>query len=226
MITASALKPHCGYAAVLEARRPRSEKLVIAGQRGGGFHGAVERWAKDGEPPTIDGDLEAQGWLDLLASQWSPPRGAMFELAWGLSPEGEYVAVDEPEPHKYVARNGSQLLTAGRADVCWVADPARLLVVADWKTGAWPVTEAHANLQVNAAGRALAKWLECPAYAPAIYYARDGFWDWGVRVWLGSPNDTAMFAAVREAALLDETPRPGPWCGRCWQRKNCAFAQQ
>lgn len=224
MISASGLAPDCGFARILNAKRPKPAATVEAADRGTVFHGGVESWAHTGELPAID-DLEIQGWLDLLASQWSPPTNAEVEIAWGLTDHEHagYVDVDEPEPHVYVARNGAALLTAGRADAAW--ERAGVLYVVDWKTGKWPVTPAVANLQVNAAGIALAERVGALSYRPAVYYVRDGAWDWGDVVDVQSPSHAEMFAKVRGAALLDETPRPGAWCARCWEKKACPRAQ-
>jgi hypothetical protein len=221
MISASALAPNCGYAKVLSNLRPRPPSTVEAADRGTAFHAAVEKWIKSGEMPTVD-DLEIQGWLDLLASQFTPPPGAEVEIAWGLRKDnGGYAEVDEPEPHKYVARNGCELLTAGRADLAWMRRDC--VYVVDWKTGRWPATAAIGNLQVNAAGLALARGYGAISYVPGIYYVRDGAWDWGDPV--SGKLETEMLAAVREAALLPPEPRPGSWCARCWERKQCKAAQ-
>lgn len=226
MISASALAPNCGYAKVLSAKRPRPATTVEAADRGTMFHAAVEAWVKTGELPALD-DLEIQGWLDLLASQWSPSVNAEVEIAWGLRLlEGGaafcYVDVDEPEPHKYVARDGGELLTAGRADLAW--EEKGVIQVVDWKTGKWPATAAMMNLQVNAAGIALAEKLGAISYAPAIYYARDGAWDLGEEVPVGSAVHHGMLREVIAAALLPPEPRPGDWCSRCWERKACPRA--
>lgn len=218
MISASALAPNCGYARILSAKRPRPASTQEAADRGVTFHAAVEAWIKTGELPMVD-DLEMQGWLDLLESQWTPPVNAECEIAWGLRLTGSYTDVDEPEPHKYVARDGGELLTAGRADVAWEA--RGVLHVVDWKTGRWPATAAPMNLQVNAAGIALAKRVGATSYRPAIYYVRDGAWDVGDEVPLGSPVGLGMLHEVRTAALLPPEPRPGSWCSRCWERKQC-----
>lgn len=218
MISASALAPNCGFARILSSKRPRPPSTEEAAARGTTFHAAVETWVKTGEFPAVD-DLEIQGWLDLLASQWTPPERAEVEVAWGLRPDGTYTDVDEPEPHVYVARDGGELLTAGRADLAF--GRAGILHVVDWKTGRWAAAPAVANLQVNAAGLALAERAGLSAYLPMIYYVRDGYPDFGDVVPLGSPARADMFERVREAATLPPEPRPGPWCARCWERKDC-----
>lgn len=224
MITASALARHCAYAKILGAQRTRTPEQQTAIDRGTEFHAAIERWIVEGELPTVT-DLEIMGWVDLLASQWRPPDGARAEMVWGLSPAGDYVSVTEPRPHEYVPERAEPLLTAGRADCAWIVYAADLLVVVDWKAGKWPVTPARDNLQCNAAGRALARRWGCGAYVPAVYYARDGVWDWGDRVVIGAPADAAMLAEIVAAATLPPTPMPGEWCSACWERRNCASAQ-
>ena len=236
MISASGLVANCGYQRLLKRNKPRSEKLEYAAGRGTTFHASVERWVRDGIVPLVE-DLEIQGWIDLLASQWTPPPGIKTEIAWGLSPDGDHVMVQEPRPHEYESMNGRPLLTAGRADAVWpgivghfpcVGAPTAYVAtvyVIDWKTGKWPVTPARENLQANAGGIALAKRYGARAYVPGIYYARDGYFDWGEPVELGSIDHAARFVDVTMAAELDETPRPGEWCYSCWERRNCTAAQ-
>jgi hypothetical protein len=224
VITASALAPNCAYAKVLSARRAPSPDKQTAMNRGTQFHAAVEAWVRTGTLPVVP-DPEMQGWIDLLASQWQPPpRDVFVELAWGLWDDGFYAAVDEPEPHVYVARGprpGRRLLTAGRADVAWIE--GNTLTVVDIKTGVWPVAAADVNLQVNAAGLALANCFFLPGYVPAIYYARDGVWDIGDRVDLPAAD---IWERVREAASLPLEPLPGPHCSSCWERRACPKAEQ
>jgi hypothetical protein len=225
VISASALRRDCGYARILsKARQPTAAQQKAMGD-GVIFHQAVETWARTRQLPII-ADLQTQGWLDLLACEWEPPVDGEYEVAWGLRADDDgrpvYVEVTEPEPHVYVARDGGPLLTAGRADVGWWSVEG--LCVADWKTGRWPAPPAEKNLQVNAAGIALALKRGAESYRPGIYYARDGFWDWGPRVVFGTPAADRILGEVRDAALLDETPRPGPQCGQCWERRACAHA--
>jgi len=215
-------------------------KLVnqhVSVERGRSFHAAVEDWQRSMSESPFSSDLELQGWLDLLASQWSPPPNARFELAWGLGEDGSHIEVVEPEPHVYrPVAGGAALLTAGRLDIEWAQRLARPLLplgnetvvlnVADWKTGAWPVTPAEMNLQVNAAGIARANKLGLIFYRPGIYYARDGYWDWGPVVEVGSYEYRSILEDVREAATLPAEPVPGPWCDGCWDRKACPKAGQ
>jgi hypothetical protein len=235
MISASALAPNCGYARILSAKRPRPATTIEAADRGVTFHAAVEAWVKTRKLPVVD-DLEMQGWLDLLASQWTPPVDAEVEVAWGIAATWEthadgsygpvsyiYRDVAELEPHVYVEKTGLPLLTAGRIDLAF--ERRGVLYVVDWKTGKWPATPAAMNLRVNAAGIALAERTGAASYQPAIYYVRDGVWDEGEEVPVGSRDHALMLQAVREAALLPPEPLPGLWCRRCWERKQCPKAQ-
>jgi RecB family exonuclease len=227
VISASALAPNCAYPRVLKAKRPPVATTVEAQERGTLFHKAVESWVTSGNLDAacdMVADLEILGWLHLLAAQWTPPRDAEVEIAWGLRPDGTYTDVDEPEPHVYRARDGGELLTAGRADLafCWSRG---VLHVIDWKTGKWPAPPAAVNLQVNAAGIALAERTGATHYVPAIYYVRDGVLDEGDTVAMGSPAHAAMLEAVRAAATLPPEPRPGDWCSRCWEKRACPAVQ-
>jgi hypothetical protein len=235
IVSASSLVRDCGYQRALRRARTPSASQQASMDRGTVFHQAVEQWARTRELPVLP-DLEMQGWLDLLAAEWAPPVDGEFEVAWGAPSTGDpfirqyvtavwcaYVEVHEPEPHVYVARDGGPLLTAGRADVAWWYDGH--LRVVDWKTGKWPTTPAVDNLQVNAAGIALALKRGLLSYVPGVYYARDGFWDWGEPVVFGTPAFERILGEIRAAALLDETPRPGAHCGKCWEKRGCAHAQ-
>lgn len=234
MISASALMRNCGYPRVLKnlppadakARAARERRDVAAG-RGTVFHAAIEAWVRDGVPGVAE-DPEIQGWIDLLASQWAPPPNTYVELAWGLTPDGLGVTVVEAEPHVYVQPSGLELLTAGRSDAVWIGYDGVLYVV-DWKTGKWPVTPPPANLQINAACIALATDIlagdtMAHTYVPGVYYARDGVFEWGEPVEIGSLAHAEIFGDIRTAALLDNEPRPGDHCGNCWERKVCKSA--
>lgn len=232
MWSASALKAHCAHPNVLGKTRTPSPRSQAAMDKGTLFHSAVELWARTGRVPDVM-DLEVQGWLELLASQWQPRAAGHYEIAWGLSPDLNHVMVAEPRPHVYEAMDGSPLLTAGRADLAWLDsihmpphDRPWMLTNADWKTGAYPVAPARENLQALAGCIALADRFHAACYRPAIYYARDGVWDWGDPVTVGSDQDAANREAVKTAALLDGSPQPGPWCGGCWERKQCPSAEQ
>jgi hypothetical protein len=238
VISASALVPHCRHdKAVLSKKRKVTPEKAQAQQEaidgGLAFHKAIEDWILSGKYPLVD-DLELQGWIDTLAAQWTPSVDAEAEIAWGLRPDGGYTDVDEPEPHVYVPHGGGQLLTAGRADVAF--ERRGVLYVIDWKAGKWPAADrlldartmfqdALDNLQVNAAGIALAQRAGATSYVPAIYYVRDGVFDEGDEVPLDSTAHAAMLDQVRAAATLDDEPHPGSWCSRCWSRKQCKEAQ-
>lgn len=153
LITASDLVRHCRHERVLKRAKPRSANLAAAGARGTVFHKAIERWRDTGEVPPVE-DLEIQGWIDCLATQWRPQPGMELEIALGLSPDGEYVPVEEMPPgsHVYVptlAAGGlkTPLLVAGRADAVWWEDE-HTLRVCDWKTGVWPPEHPRTNLQL------------------------------------------------------------------------------
>jgi len=213
--SASSLKWPCSHVNVLSKLRKPSESSQLAMDKGTAFHADVETWIKTGEMPQIDDD-EVRGWVDLLMSQWTPPPGCMVEVAWGLTPDMRYCEVEEPEPHKYVRKGGGELLTAGRADLARHIVPGVGVFIADWKTGRWPVTPAHKNLQLAAAGIAFADMFGEHCFDPAIYYAQNGEWDYG---WTVEVDDVKE--AVRAAAMLDGSPVLGEHCGHCWERKNC-----
>ena len=225
IVSASALVRHCGLARKLRREKSPTEAQQGAIRRGVVFHAAIEDWIARGSIPTVD-DAEMQGWIDMLAAsdQFRPAVNVEVEILWGLGFDGQYVQPVEAAPHVYEAAAGQpSLLTAGRADIAW--ERRGCVYVADWKTGKWPATPAADNLQVNAAGMALCARTGSSSYLPMVYYARDGYWDVGREVVMGSADWMRVFGEVKTAALLDEAPRPGPHCAACWERKACAHAQ-
>jgi hypothetical protein len=241
MTSASQLQRHCGYPRALAKIKPKSERATAAADKGTLFHSSVELWAKTGDLPSVVAGLlddEVRGWLELLAMTWAPGKWMMLENAVGLSPDGGGVVVDEPQPHVYVARDGSPLLTAGRADVVEVywhpGDPSRergygsnaggdgrrVVRVMDWKTGRYPVASPAENLQLTALALAAAAIYDAQAFVRAIYYARDGYMDADPDpVVLDSDEGAAAWEMVERAAKLDDSARPGEWCQPCWERR-------
>jgi len=220
--SASALKRHCAYPNLLKTEPTADQQRAM--DRGTEFHAAIERWKAKEQIPVL-ADLEIQGWIDVLAQQWDP-LGKRLEVAWGLGMDGSHIMVAEPRPHVYEPMSGgAPLLTAGRADAVWI-DAGDTLWCVDWKTGVWPVENAATNLQANSAGIALARRWNAARYVPGIYYARDGIFEWGDPIDLGSDAAAEAFAAVKHAAELPPEPRPGDHCATCWEkRKNrCKFA--
>ena len=229
MVTASALAANCGHPRALSKITPRSANAQAAMAKGNLFHLAVEDWAKAGAIPDVADD-EVRGWLELLAMTWAPSASMRFEMALGLSPLGQHVEVDEPEPHVYVPRGGGELLTAGRADCVHVIDVGpRIVHVKDWKTGKYAVTPATRNLQLSALALAAADLFGSDGFVREIYYARDGYTDRDHEpVMMDSPEAADAWSMVLLAAQLDDAPRPGPWCQPCWERrtKRCKHAQE
>ena len=234
MISASALKAHCGYPRALDKLHPKSANAQAACDKGTAFHSAVETWGKCGDfAAVLDGvaDDEVRGWLELLAMTWTPSWGMNFEVALGLSPAGGYVPVMEPEPHVYVPRLGyGSLLTAGRADVAWseMLGGCNIAHVRDWKTGKYPAAPVATNLQLTALAFASASALHSAGFLREIYYARDGYLDADpTPIMLDSEEAADAWAMVEAAAKLDDSPRPGVWCSPCWERRTrrCGHAQ-
>lgn len=220
--SASALRRDCAYPRVLDRGRtppPDQQRAIDNGKK---FHAAVELWQRGGKVPNAFPGTEIQQWLDKLAETWDPLEAdsVKLEIAWGLGIDGSHVMVSEPRPHEYEPLSGgAPLLTAGRCDMIEEGVKGMLYVV-DWKTGKWHVDPADRNLQVNAAGIALAKRWGRSHYTPGIYYAREGEWDWGYVVEIGSQAEADMFAEIRAAATLPASPLPGPWCGGCWESRK------
>ena len=221
--TASKLSRNCAHHHTLSNLNPRPTRDAAA-HKGKAFDIALVDWFHEGRiMPTSYAEVDA--WLQTMVDNgWQWPDRCHVQVPWGLDKWGCYSPVEEkPEDsHIYVPINGvDDLLTAGRADACWIADD--VLVVVDWKTGRTLVPRARINLQVNAAGIALAQRFKARAYQPGIYYAREGRWDMGDEVedWRGA---FGVLEEIEIAAGLDDKPHPGPHCSDCWERKNCTVA--
>lgn len=221
MWSASKLSRFCAHHNLLADLNPRPTRDKAAA-KGTAFHGALEEWRRSGIAPVM-ADADVASWLDLMIENgWSWPDGVELERAWGLSTFGTFAAVEEKPAgsHVYVALDGEGLLTAGRADACWMVGD--VLVICDWKTGRTQAAPARDNLQVNAAGYALAQCWKARAYQPVIYYARGALWDVGGEVELDGEGRDIFENIIVPAAKLDDQPHPGDHCNGCWERKNCS----
>lgn len=215
MRTASQLSL-CGYVSVLSAKRKRSKGQREAMDRGTDFHECV-RLGESSEDPTV------QGWLDVAGRALELPAGADLEIPLGLSPDGRHVTVKEVEPHVYEPLTPAKLLTAGRADVVWNVNGV-VVHVGDFKTGSSHLGPPEMLPQLAALGFAAADLHQAEAMKLGIYYARDGQWDWSEVIPLDSLRAVELWDMVVACATADETPKPGPHCGSCWERKACAHA--
>lgn len=231
LVSASALVRHCGLQRKLNRERPRAPATRVAMDLGSFFHRLVEGRSIDdarAEFPTL-GDFEvrqAVEWANYLDVTWPRPPGLEHEVALGLTDGGLYVPVEEPMPHVYAPRadllGKVKLLTAGRADLVWPS--ADVCHVADLKTGRHHVGEPGRRLQNLALGFAAADRGHFDKMRLGVYYARDGVWEWSDVITRVSAEGEALLNEVREAALLDESPRPGVWCAGCWERRTCEHA--
>jgi PD-(D/E)XK nuclease superfamily protein len=234
--SASALQRHCGYPRVLSKIAPKTAKQQAALDKGTAFHSAVELWAKTGDLAGVLAGLlddEVRGWVELLAMTWEPGHSGHCEVAVGLTVDGQGVACLEPEPHVYVVDPAPllggpvpRLLTAGRID--HLSHNGRVAYVRDYKTGRTAVAPPAENLQLTSLALAAAAFLGLPAFVREIYYARDGYLDADPEpVLLDSDEGMRAWEMVEAAAKLDDSPRPGPHCEPCWERRlrRCDRAQ-
>lgn len=221
MWSASKLSRHCAHHHILSDLNPRPTRDKAAA-KGKVFHAALEEWQKSGIVPAMaDGDVA--GWLQIMVDHgWAWPDGVEMEVLWGFNTWRMFSPVEEKQPHVYEALDGETLITAGRADACWMSGD--VLTVVDWKTGRTLAPPARINLQVNAAGIALAQKWQARAFVPCLYYAREGRWDIGDEVDVSAPTEWGLLAEIEAAASLDNNPHPGPHCSDCWERKNCEAA--
>lgn len=227
MRTASGLK-RCGWAVVLEKRKPKSAKSVAAKDKGTLFHGVIEDFVKTGRLK-LSGSDEIDGWVDQLLHRWRPRPGTLTEVALGLGPEPKYVEVEEPLPHVYVptaAAGGLKqpLLTAGKADII-TPDPD-LLEVLDWKTGIYEPEDPNTNLQLWALGLAAGMRWNARAVRVGLYMVQDARFVWSDPVTRGTDCDRWIerLNDVHAAATVGDRPMPGANCSSCWQRRNCDYA--
>ena len=222
--SASKLDRFCCHRHTLSELTPKPSRDKAAA-KGKAFDAALIDWHKTGIVPAM-ADPDVSEWLRIMVEHgWAWPDGCELQVAWGLDTFGAFCAVEEKpaDSHIYVPLDGmSDLLTAGRADVLWMSGD--VLISPDWKSGRTAVPPARVNLQVNAAGIANAQRWKARAYQPAIYYAREGRWDVGEEVELGSDEHGEMLAQIEAAAKLDDKPHPGDHCASCWSRKDCSEA--
>lgn len=224
MWSASSIPRYCGYANVLKKDKPPSEGMIEGGRLGKKFHGFMEQWTKSGQiPPWPDDPDEADYWFVNALSAMSIPSGALAEVAMGLDEQGGYVPVNEPEPHVYAPLDGvSALMTAGRADVVWKSGDTAW--VGDYKTGTSAQDPPGRHLQLLALGFAAMGMLSARAMRLGIYFARDARWEWSHRMTRSNGSTGQLFMDLRSKCNMDDKPRPGDWCGSCWERKRCQHA--
>ncbi len=217
MRTFSQLRDKCSHPEVLELTRMRYAGQQKALDRGTAFHRAVEQWVK-GEPITMPDDPDVVSWLDRMTSTWTPPPGVRSEFAVGIRPDGTVTdEVDEPEPHVYVARDGSELLTAGRLDLTWEHDMT--VHVVDVKTGVKYLGDPWTIPQIVAQTYAIAVLDGAGAVSPGVYYARLGIFDHGEE---RSGSDREMWLKdIRRWATQPNDPVISGACLSCYSNKAC-----
>jgi hypothetical protein len=230
MRTFSSLKNECAHPELLKLTAPKNYARDKAADKGTLFHSFVEK-AVNGQTFFGKFDEDVNRWAKKLFDQWGPPRGCMSEVAIGLDANGQAHMVDEPEPHVYVAQNGSELVTAGRLDLRWYEDEDTTLVVVDLKTGQsylgdpWEIPQlvaqavAATKLHNRINGRTIAR------VKLGVYYARLGIFDYG-----SGPRDLNtvenLWDSVYHWATMSNEPRPGGWCLSCFEKKQCAAFEE
>lgn len=223
LISASSLKRFCRHDKVLEKKRPKNQAVIDAADEGTRFGKLVQDWIEGREPVVPEIKDEPWHWYQNMRASWRPPSGVLCEVALGLAHDGRHIHVMEPEPHVYVPGPGAPapIMTAGRADLAWVGDAAA--VVGDLKRSAWRYGPPAQHPQLMALGLAWAARTAKRFLFVGLYDARDASWGWSDCIDL-DVDGAEMLTEVREMATMDDEPRPGPWCGGCWEAKNCAKA--
>ena len=220
MRTFSALRDKCSYPEILELTRVRYAGQQKALDRGTAFHRAVEQWVK-GEQIDMPTDPDVVAWLDRMTSTWTPPPGIRSEFAVGIRPDGSVTdEVDEPEPHVYVARDGSELLTAGRLDLTWDAD--RVAHVVDVKTGVKYLGSPWSIPQITAQAYCIAMLSMCGGadhVKAGVFYARLGVFDFGATRPIQDAH--AIFPRIVRWATQSAAPVISGACLSCYSSKAC-----
>lgn len=221
MITASGLRRHCAYPVTLSKLVKPDSRSQAAMAKGTAFHKLMEQFLLGDEGAVaMPEDEELASWVTWARAYAS--RGYP-EVAVGLSTTGLYVPVDEPEPHVYVARDGTPLLTAGRIDFLRKADG--IVVVGDWKTGKYKADPVTRNLQLTALALAAAEMMGADGFVRQLVYVRMKEVDEDEQpIMLDSAEAGRCWEMVREAAMLDPlVPVVGAHCRNCWdlKKKRC-----
>lgn len=243
LISCSGLCRNCRHHKVLEKQRDRHPKTEAAAVEGTDFGLMVQLWleCRYGELVALEarlGGAESVHWFQNMIASWRPPVGVECEVPLGLLSDGRYIAVDEPEPHSYVARVsphlGAHLLTAGRADLVWTrtCDPGGVyegpveleVCVGDLKRSAWRYGSPEQHPQLMALGLAAASYHAARFLRLGLYDARDAVWEWSDRIDVYKEG-AAMLEEVRGMATMTDEPRPGEWCQGCYERTRCPEAQ-
>lgn len=232
LVTASGLMRNCGHPRLLGKRRIRTASQLKALDRGNLFQDACWPFVlgKTAAPVPVN-DSMVNKWAETFRQVWVHRPGVLVELPLGLSPVGRHVEVLEPRPHEYEAADGfSLLLTAGRADIAWTERHGDLLiaVILDVKTGRFAPERPASNPQIWSLGLSFADRVGAQALRVGLYYARTGAFDWypgaDEFVRLDSEEAAQRWDDVTNLAMLDEEPRPGPWCDSCWEKNHCPEA--
>jgi len=230
MRTASQLTRDCGYVTKLSQLRPRSAYVQSTADEGTRFGKLVQEWLEGREPEAPSALDEPWSWFEYMRQVWTAPPGIQCEVPLGLSWDGNFVEVTEPNPHIYIPAMGSDpsiLATAGRADITapiramTVEGLVDAVLVADLKRSAWKYSPPDRHPQLMALGCAFASKIGVEYMVLGLYGAKDGTWEQSdpVRV------DDLLPAVLEMCALPENEPRPGPWCAGCYERRNCPAAE-
>lgn len=205
--------------------------MEFAAAEGTRFGALVQDWVEGRDPGMEEDGIcdDPWFWYETLRSLWNPPRGAVCEVAMGLSTDGDYVAVEELQPHVYTVKSKSSfdiatedrpdpvLATAGRLDIGWVYGNEDVAVVLDLKRSSWRYGDPETVPQLMALGCMWARMNACNYMRVGLYGAKDGVFSWG-EVQLVTDVLPEVLAI---AALPEDRPLPGPWCHGCYELKGC-----
>lgn len=223
-ISCSGLKRHCRHDKIISAQHESHPNAVTGQREGNEFGKYVENWANGVGNAKPNPETDAWRWYVYMRDTWPMPAGTRSEVILGLDSAGDYVEVAEPEPHKYERVDGSSdLLTAGRADLCWTRGV--VAYVGDLKRSAWRYGEPLRHPQLMALGLAFASKRKLHFLRVGLYDARDGAWEWGEAVDLRE-DGVYMLAEIRTMATMDDEPHPGPHCGGCYERRLCGAGKE
>lgn len=138
------------------------------------------------------------------------------ELEVAISTDGYPCRPDDPD-----------CLSVGHLDIAWVVeiDGIRIAYVPDIKRSEWTTPDGPESLQIHAYGLTFAMSRKCDYYCPGIWAAKEGVWQWGALVEIGSPRSIELLdnvlAALSNLPDANHQYTVGAHCMRCWGREYC-----
>lgn len=239
MFSCSSLHRYCGLSPTLNKtkKRPKAleEYVKQTADEGTKFGALVQSYIEGSSPPEPEelDEIWAQfeEWRTNRMTRAIPRGEAVCEVAMGLAKDGTYAPVVEIYPHYYVPSHdqasglpfflpaaGSQdlLATGGRLDVGWIS--GNVAIVLDMKRSAFKYPDPGTVPQLMALACMWALRNGCEFFQVGLYGARDGVYTWEPEIQVVAE---VLPEVLRMAALPENEPTPGEWCGSCYEKREC-----